>query len=163
MYCYMTNGTENFLQSIIDKHPDIHFFLMAGSGSALLYYEGQDENIFESGRAYESILSSGEMQTDGHVVMNHIPVAEEGQSVFEERFRARGKKVEQAPGFYAFRLLKPLHGTTYIALTQWRSKEAFNDWKESSDFKKAHQSGTRPPAYYADRPFAMTYQMVDIK
>jgi len=163
MHCYMTSGTGSYLEALAGKHPELQFRLMTAGDQALLYYENAEQNIFESGRAYEAIISVGNLETSGYSVMNHIPVLEEGQAIFEDRFKQRRQKIESAPGFQAFRLLRPDEGHTYIAFTQWQSKEAFTDWKNSSDFQQAHANRAKPPAYYADRPFATSYQMVDIQ
>jgi len=157
----MTNGTEQYLQGLVEKNPAFTFYLMTGADSALLYYEKAEKNIFESGRAYEAIITSGMLTHSGYVVMNHLPVIEDGQAIFEDRFKQRQQQIEHTPGFQAFRLLRPDSGHTYVAFTQWESKQAFEDWKESSDFKKAHAAKSRPPAYYADRPFITYYHMLD--
>jgi len=161
MNSYMTNGTVSYLQSLADNHPELEFYLMTDQDGAMLYYESDEQTIFELGRSFQAVIESGKLSHTGYVVINHIPVAEEGHAMFEERFKQRQQQVENTPGFKAFRLLRPLSGNTYAAFTQWQSKKAFEDWTNSDDFKKAHSKPSRPPAYQADRPFLKKYIMID--
>src|SRR5699024_6418806 len=139
MQAFMTNGTLELLQSIAEKNPDITFYFMNRDTTTLAYYESNEKNIFASGRAYEVLLSKGNIVQDGFVVMNNIPVTEEGRPVFEDRFRQRQNEVDTMPGFQAFRLLRPVKGNTYVVFTQWASEQDFNNWKNAEQFKKAHK------------------------
>lgn len=160
MRAYMTNGTFDFLKKLEDKYPAIHFYFMSGTSNDLAYYEGTSQRVFAAGREYEIIIQNGKIQDIGYVVMNNIPVTDEGIPVFEDNFKKRQQAVDNREGFLAFRLLKPMKGNTYIVFTQWKSHQNYENWKNSSDFQKAH-SGTKPPAYFADRPFVNTYHMVE--
>ncbi|SFA81692.1 Heme-degrading monooxygenase HmoA [Lentibacillus halodurans] len=164
MNAYMTNGTLDFLKKLPDKHPDIDFYFMRESASTLVYYEGNGKSIFASGRAYEILIENGTVRSEGFVVMNNIPVADEGKATFEDKFKQRQQNVESMPGFQAFRLLRPKKGNTYIVMTQWASKADFENWKKSDQFKQAHQGGgdVKPPAYFLDRPFVTSYHMIDM-
>lgn len=161
---YMTNGTLEFIKKIINDHPEIDFYLMNSGNSALAYYENKDETVFASGRAYNVLLNNGSIQNEGFVVMNNVTVTEDGRAVFEDRFKRRSSTIGSSPGFQAFRLLRPQEGNTYVVLTQWATIEDFDNWKNSDTFKKQHQNGeneTRPPAFFADKPYITSYNMVD--
>ncbi len=87
------------------------------------------------------------------VVSNRIPVAKGHEGAFEERFRGRAGLVENHPGFVRLEILRPkavtMHGGQmggsdyYVVLTYWENEQAFVDWTESEDFRRAHSS--RPP------------------
>lgn len=162
MNAYMTNGTLDFLRKIPAKHPDITFWFMSSNSSALAYYEGSKKNVFASGRAFEIIAEAGTMKQKGFVVMNHIPIEDEGKPIFEDAFQKQQRTIETMPGFRAFRLLRPKKGNTYVVLTQWDSEADFNHWKDSDAFKQAHtKQAAMSPAYFADRPFIGKYYMVE--
>lgn len=162
MNAYMTNGTIDFLSKIAQKHSQITFHLMVGESSTLAYYEDLKKSIFAAGRNYEILLKSGNIEEKGYVVMNNIPVSEEGKPVFETSFNKRQQAVEAMNGFQAFRLLKPLTGNTYVVLTQWASEKDYEAWKSSEAFAKAHlATDTKQPAYFMERPFVHTYAMYD--
>lgn len=157
----MTKGTYDFLQKLQDKYPDIPFYFMAGDSGTLAYYEGKEKSVFVAGSAYDVIESQGEIAKKGYVVMNHIPVTDDGTTKVEERFKQRKSGLDHMPGFQAFRLLRPRKGNTYVVVTQWASEHDFENWKNSSTFKKQHQNqAAKPPAYVAAKPFITTYQMV---
>ncbi|MFD1850019.1 antibiotic biosynthesis monooxygenase family protein [Oceanobacillus bengalensis] len=159
MKAYMTNGTLDFLIKIKRKHA-LKLFLMKNNEGGLAYYEDNKKRIFSAGRGYEVVTQNGEIQEDGYVVMNNIPVTDDARAVFEDRFKKRRNDVESMPGFQAFRFLRPLKGNNYVVFTQWKSVRDFENWKNSSTFQKAHQdTATKNPAYYADRPFTKTFQM----
>ncbi|OZU87939.1 antibiotic biosynthesis monooxygenase [Virgibacillus indicus] len=161
MKAFMTNGTVNFLEKLEDKHSAIDFFLMTSNSGALAYYESEGKSVFSAGRNYEIVIQSGNIQKDGYVVMNNIPVTEDGRAPFEDRFKQRENEMDMMPGFQAFRLLRPLKGNTYVVFTQWASIQDFENWKNSEHFKKAHKGqATKPPAYAADRPFLTEYHML---
>lgn len=159
MHAYMTNGTIDFLLRLQDKHPDLDFYFMSGSGGGLAYYEGE-KNIFVSGRGFDILIESGRMQKEGFVVMNNIPTTDEGKHILENNFQKRDSTIELMPGFQAFRFLRPIKGDTYVVMTQWRSDEDYNHWKESEQFQEAHKDmDIKKPAYIPKRPFTSTYHM----
>ncbi|GAQ19625.1 heme-degrading monooxygenase HmoB [Oceanobacillus picturae] len=162
MKAFMTNGTIDFLLKLDEKHKDIPFHFMTSNSNGLAYYEGNKKSVFSAGREYEILIEKGDILDDGYVVMNNIPVIEDGQASFEARFKKRGNDVDMMPGFQAFRFLKPRKGHTYVVFTQWQSEQDFENWKNSEQFKQSHNGqATKPPAYYADKPFITTYHMFD--
>lgn len=161
MKAFMTTGTLNFIGKLADTHPNIHFHIMSSGTSTLAYYEGNGKGVFAAGRAYNILITKGEILTEGHVVMNNIPVMDEGKPVFEDRFKQRQNDVNSMPGFRAFRLLKPIKGDTYVVFTQWETEQDFLNWKNSEQFNKSHKDQiSKPPAYFVDRPFVTSYSMV---
>lgn len=162
MKAHMTNGTIDFLLKLTQKHSQLTFHLMVGESSTLAYYEDKKKSVFVAGRSYDILLNSGNIQEKGYVVMNNIPVSDEGKPLFETSFNKRQQTVETIKGFQAFRLLKPLKGNTYVVLTQWASERDYEAWKNSDAFSKVHQiSPTKPPAYFLEQPFVHTYSMYD--
>src|SRR5690625_3140952 len=103
MNAYMTNGTIEYLEKLADQHPQFEFFIMNSVSSTVAYYEDAGKNIFNSGREYEILIKSGDIQMEGFVVLNNIPLTAEGSPVFIDRFRKNQPKVESVPGFQAFR------------------------------------------------------------
>jgi heme-degrading monooxygenase HmoA len=56
-----------------------------------------------------------------------------------KRFAARAGGVEQAPGFEAFRLLRPNDDRdVFLVYTQWATEEDFQTWRNSAQFAGAH-------------------------
>jgi len=160
MNAYMTNGTINFLEKLADQHPTFTFFIMNSVSSTVAYYENEGKNVFNSGREYEILIQNGEMQMEGFVVMNNIPLTAEGSPIFIDRFRKNQPKIENVPGFQAFRLLKPVKGHVFVVLTQWTSENDFKIWQESDGFAESHDnSSIKPQAYMPDKPYLTSYSM----
>src|SRR5690625_6973118 len=78
MNAYMTNGTIEYLEKLADQHPQFEFFIMNSVSSTVAYYEDAGKNIFNSGREYEILIKSGDIQMEGFVVLNNIPLTAEG-------------------------------------------------------------------------------------
>ena len=63
------------------------------------------------------------------VKINAIEIPEGAGPELEKRFAARQGAVENAPGFLAFELLRPVAGETrYFVYTRWESEEDFQAW-----------------------------------
>ena len=73
------------------------------------------------------------------VKINAITVPRERFTEFEERFASRAGKVEEAPGFEGFELLRPNdEREVCLVVTRWRSEEDFQAWLGSRDFGAGH-------------------------
>lgn len=79
-----------------------------------------------------------------YVVMNVLTVPGGDGAVLEQRFAGRAGLVEQAEGFEAFQLLRPVAGTDrYLVYTRWRSQTDFETWQASRDFGAGHAQAAR--------------------
>ncbi len=79
-------------------------------------------------------------------VANRIYVSPEYQDAFEERFQNRARLIDGMPGFISNQVLRPVNaGDPYIVFTLWESRQDFENWVESEEFRKGHaQAGTLP-------------------
>lgn len=94
-----------------------------------------------------------------YVAMNRITVVEGKGPELESAFAGRAKYVNEAPGFIAFHLLRPQQGNTYLSMSMWESKEAFDAWTRSENFTAGHRSSTH--GVVAGRPVLEEYQAVE--
>jgi heme-degrading monooxygenase HmoA len=92
------------------------------------------------------------------VVMNRITVAEGREREFEEAFLTRDRAVDQMAGFIDLHVLRPTEGRTYVVMTRWNSREAFDNWTTSEAFRAAHKKGA--PAPQEDRPVLEIYEVL---
>jgi heme oxygenase (mycobilin-producing) len=139
MYVYMTSGTHEFLKTLENKHSDQTILLMDNADTSVLVHETEGKSVFQEPRRYEVIDSSGDLQKHGFVVINNIPVSDEGRPVFEYRFKNRAGLIEEVAGFIAIRVLRPLDTDTYSILTQWEDEHSFKQWQDSQQYAKAHE------------------------
>ncbi|SOC40092.1 antibiotic biosynthesis monooxygenase family protein [Ureibacillus acetophenoni] len=142
MYVYLTFGTPDFMEKVLKKHDKENMFILYGTDSTVLLHETERKTVFASPRKFEVIDSVNQIEQKGFFVFNNIPVDDEGRPIFEQRFLSRSREIEKMPGFVAYRLLRPIKSEMYIVLTQWESKQAFDNWKESNAFAKAHSKPT---------------------
>jgi heme-degrading monooxygenase HmoA len=86
-----------------------------------------------------------------YVVINVLTVPGGDGTVLEQRFAGRAGLVEQAEGFEAFELLRPVDGTDrYLVYTRWRSAADFEAWQASRAFGQGHAQAARDRG--AERP-----------
>ena len=91
------------------------------------------------------------------VVMNRIPVAEGRESDFEKTFTERDRAVDHMPGFVDLQVLRPAEGRTYVVMTRWKSREAFEQWTQSEAFISAHRK--QSPGLAESRPALEIYEV----
>ncbi len=81
------------------------------------------------------------------MAVNRIFVKPEFREAFEARFRERARLVETRPGFVRFELLRPTTGDDYLVMTWWASREAFEAWVNSEEFRRGHRGA--PEAWFS--------------
>lgn len=135
----MTAGTYDYLIKIKQAQMNEQMLLMMHEDQALLLHETKGETIFKEPRCYEVIDAVGALDDTRFVVMNNIPVTDEGRMLFEHRFKNRDGLIEKMPGFVGIRVLRPLTSDTYVIVTLWKDESNFNEWKNSEAFGKSHQ------------------------
>lgn len=75
-----------------------------------------------------------------YVVMNELHVPVEGRENVANRFTESNKKMKQVPGCIDFMFLNPEEDENFqIVLTKWETKEDYQNWVSSDDFKHAHK------------------------
>ncbi|MBL4889083.1 MAG: antibiotic biosynthesis monooxygenase [Candidatus Lindowbacteria bacterium] len=82
-----------------------------------------------------------------YVATNRFSVNEGREEDFENIWRNRESFLDEVDGFTKFSLLRSelKDGVTlFVSNSIWESKDAFDAWRNSESFKKAH-SGARTP------------------
>ncbi len=99
------------------------------------------------------------------VKINAISVPEGMGPELEKRFAARAGKVDEAPGFEEFMLLRPVKGDDrYFVLTRWESEEAFQAWLGSRQFREQHRgTSAEEAAGEAKRPVASGAELLEFE
>ena len=89
------------------------------------------------------------------IAMNRFQIALGSEKVFEDLWRNRDSRLDDVPGFKEFRLLKGPsddEGCLYASHTIWESREAFEAWTESENFRAAHAQARAPQGTYLGHP-----------
>jgi len=75
------------------------------------------------------------------IAMNRFRVKRGAEDAFEKVWLKRDSYLDRVPGFVEFHLLKGPEAedhTLYASHTVWRSKNAFEAWTKSDEFRAAH-------------------------
>ena len=97
------------------------------------------------------------------IAMNRFRIALGREDVFEELWRSRESQLDQVPGFQEFHLLKgptDEEAALYASHTVWKSKEDFDAWTQSENFRKAHANARAPEGTYLGHPNFEGFQVV---
>jgi heme-degrading monooxygenase HmoA len=89
--------------------------------------------------------------------MNRITVAEGREQDFEQTFVERDRAVDLMTGFIDLQVLRPSEGRTYVVMTRWVSREAFEAWTQSEAFLSAHRK--QSPGLAESRPVLEIYEV----
>lgn len=133
MNIYMTSGTYEFLKRIKEKYTKETMLLMQNNEGALLLHETSKKTVFSAPRSYEILKSEGTLENLGFLVLNHIPVMDDDQPVFEYRFKNEKSVMNESPSLIALRVLRPTKSNTYIILTLWKNEKSYTDWENSPE------------------------------
>ncbi|MBR0652908.1 antibiotic biosynthesis monooxygenase [Roseomonas terrae] len=77
------------------------------------------------------------------IATNRFRVIPSEAEAFEQKWLTRDSRLKEVPGFVAFHLLKGPQAEDHIlysSFTIWASKEAFEGWTRSAQFRHAHAS-----------------------
>jgi heme-degrading monooxygenase HmoA len=74
-------------------------------------------------------------------VFNRLPVKEGAAGQIIERFANSRGNVQGFPGFVSMEVLRSEGEDEVLVITRWQSRDAFDAWVASEEFKKAHGRG----------------------
>ncbi|MFC5464718.1 antibiotic biosynthesis monooxygenase family protein [Lederbergia graminis] len=158
MFFYITSGTYSFLEKIKEKYSKENMVLMHNLNNAQLIHETPKKSLFQSPRKYTVIDSAGEFTNKGFISCIYIPVRDEDRPVFEYRIENRAQIISREDGFLALRVLRPLKQDTYIVMSMWSNKEAYEKWIESPSFKQS-QYKSNATNVFSGPSYTTTYQV----
>jgi heme oxygenase (mycobilin-producing) len=165
MNIYITAGTFNFLKKLELSYPKEKLITMLNENGAILYHESNGDTVFKQPRRYQLLESAGDIQKEGFVVMNNIPVTDEGRPLFEHQVKNHLGRVRNADGFKAFRLLRPSTSNTYVIMTVWKNEISYQKMQGSnplfsSDLNKDF-SGGKGLKIFESAPYTSRYTITE--
>ncbi|MEK4230652.1 antibiotic biosynthesis monooxygenase family protein [Solibacillus sp. FSL H8-0538] len=135
MYIYLTSGTADYMEKLVEKYTKENLLILHGNGNSVLLHESEKKSVFAMPRKFEVIDGVGDLQQKGFFVFHNIPVTEEGRPIFEKQFLEQTASLKSDSSLIAYRFLRPVKAETYIILTQWPGPASFEVWKNSSHYK----------------------------
>lgn len=97
------------------------------------------------------------------IAMNRFKIALGAEEGFEKVWRERESYLDQVPGFKKFNLLRgPTNDdhVLYASHSEWESKEAFEAWTQSDNFRRAHAQRSAPKGTYLGHPDLELFEAV---
>ena len=97
------------------------------------------------------------------IAMNRFKIARGKEDGFEEIWRQRDSYLTEVPGFKKFNLLRGAENgdhTLYASHSVWESREAFEAWTQSENFRKAHAQRSAPKGTYLGHPDLELFEAV---
>ncbi|MHB1439168.1 MAG: antibiotic biosynthesis monooxygenase family protein [Cuniculiplasma sp.] len=95
------------------------------------------------------------------IVQNRIRVEAGFRKEFEERFSRRQSNLKNFKGFVKNYVLKPTgKDDEYVVMTIWESRDAFETWTDSKEFKEAHNMPL-PQGAILDRPILKIHEVIN--
>ncbi|MEK5216813.1 antibiotic biosynthesis monooxygenase family protein [Psychrobacillus sp. FSL H8-0487] len=159
MNLYMTSGTPEFMQSIKKKHPNEELFLLHGTGNSVLIHETSNKTVFQVPRKYKVLESVGNFSHNGYFVLQHIPITDEGKTIFEHKYTNLGPTAQKEPGFIALRVLEPIKSETYIILSEWTGPSSYEVWEKTVNLDFSMIADKQN--LFTSAPYISTYQSIE--
>jgi len=150
MKLYMTQGTTDYLERLRKSCDDEKMHLFTNDFNSLLVHETTGLPVFKEPIKYVVIQSVGKLDKVGYLILNYIPVTDEGKPIFEFHYKQENPVLLEAVGFEAYRVLRPVQNNTYVLLTLWESETAYKDWKKAKSYpheKDKEKIVTSQPPY----------------
>lgn len=97
------------------------------------------------------------------IAMNRFRIAPGFEAGFEKVWRERESFLNEVPGFRSFALLKGPERddhVLYASHSVWESREHFEAWTRSEQFRKAHAQTSAPKGTYLGHPELETFESV---
>ena len=97
------------------------------------------------------------------LAMNRFAIAPGMEEGFEKVWRERESFLDEVPGFVSFALLRGPSDdeqTLYASHSVWESREAFDAWTESENFRRAHAQANAPKGTYLGHPNLELFEQV---
>ena len=90
-----------------------------------------------------------------YIAMNRFKVTKGREADFEDVWKSRDSHLDTVDGFVEFHLLRGPENedfTLYSSHTVWSSKQAFEDWTRSAQFRAAHRDAGQTNGLYREHP-----------
>ena len=98
-----------------------------------------------------------------YIAMNRFKISRGAEEGFEKVWRERDSFLSDVPGFMRFNLLKGPETedhVLYASHSEWESKEAFEAWTQSDNFRRAHAQRSAPKGTYLGHPELELFEAV---
>ncbi|MGM9950453.1 MAG: antibiotic biosynthesis monooxygenase family protein [Lysinibacillus sp.] len=135
MNFYLTSGTPEYMERMVNKYGKEGMILLHGGGNSVVMHESPKKSVFATPRRFEVIDGSGTFEQRGFFAMQNVPVMDEARPVFEERLIKAIAHLKNDASLIAYRVLRPIKADVYVVVTQWAGPASFDIWTKSGHFQ----------------------------
>ena len=141
MNFYMTSGTGDFLQKLIEKHPNENLILLEGQGKAVILHETTGKTIFSLPKKYKVADTFGELQQKGYFVLYHLSIEGGRRDLFNQHFLNVSDILKKDPSLISYRLLMPQKNSEHVIfISAWGGPASYEVWTNSELYKTKFES-----------------------
>ena len=141
MNFYMTSGTGDFLQKLIEKHPNENLILLEGHGKAIVLHETTGKTIFSLPKKYEVADAFGDLQQKGYFVLYHLSIEGGRRDLFKQQFIKASDTLKKDSSLISYRLLMPKKNSEHIVfISSWGGPASYEVWANSELYKTNFES-----------------------
>lgn len=134
MNIYLTSGTPDFMEKVMDKHAKEHIILLHGQANTVLLHETEKKSVFAVPRPFKVLDGTGQFEQRGYFVFHNIALTEESKEVFEQKWLMNSESLKRNDALIAYRFLKPKKYEPYIIITQWAGPASYEVWTKSENY-----------------------------
>ncbi|WP_274308052.1 Target of RNAIII-activating protein [Solibacillus daqui] len=132
MNFYVTSGTPDYMEKLIEKNAKHPLILLHGNGNSVVLHESDKKSIFAVPRKFEVIAQKGQFEQKGFFTFYNMPIMSDDRPVFEEKALNTLSLLDSNDAVIAYRLLRPIKEETYLFITQWGGPVSYEVWKNST-------------------------------
>lgn len=135
MNFYLTSGTPEYMDKIVQKYSKENMILLHGQGNSVVIHESDKKSVFATPRKFEVIDGEGAFEQRGFFAFHNVPVVDESRPLFENRIVQAIAPLKTDDSLIAYRVLRPIKSEIYMVITQWAGPASFDVWTNSASFQ----------------------------
>ncbi|WP_262265264.1 antibiotic biosynthesis monooxygenase family protein [Listeria sp. Marseille-Q6474] len=128
---FITTGTEHYLRQLMENYIGENVTLLQNFSQSLLYQESTGENLFQEGKEYRVLQSSGSLKGFGIVVFEYIQLRDEEIPIFLQMYQHASLHFSETPGLQSTKLTKAMNTNQFLIVSFWDSEVFFQEWKKT--------------------------------
>lgn len=131
MNFYVTSGTPDYMEKLIEKNAQQPLILLHGNGNSVVLHESDKKSIFAVPRKFEVIGQKGQFEQKGYFTFYNMPIMSDERHVFEKKALDLISLLNSNDAVITYRLLRPIKEETYLFIIQWGGPASYEVWKNS--------------------------------
>ena len=137
MNFYVTSGTPDYMEKLIEKNAQLPLILLHGNGNSVVLHESDKKSIFAVPRKFEVIGQKGQFEQKGYFTIYNMPIMSDERPVFEKKALDAVSILDSNDAVIAYRVLRPVKAETYLLIIQWGGPVSYEVFKNSAPYEES--------------------------